>query len=56
MKKLNKKQREEAFKKIANERLVLPVVIEKTTKQKRITIPKKSTIGDKGYVEVKDYE
>ena len=56
MEKLNKKQREEAFKEIANKRLVLPVRKEKSTGQKRVTIPKESTIGNKGYVEVKDYE
>ena len=49
-------QKEKEFEEIVGKRLVLPVVKEKPTGQKRVTIPKKSSIGEKGYVEVKDYE
>ena len=37
-------------------KLILPVRIDKTTEQKRVTIPKDSEVGDKGYVEVTDHE
>ena len=39
-----------------NKKLILPVRKEKTTGQKRVTIPKESKVGDKGYVEVIDHE
>jgi len=38
------------------EKLILPIRKEKSTGQKRVTIPKESKIGDKGYVEVVDHE
>lgn len=38
------------------EKLILPVRIDKSTGQKRVTIPKEEEIGDKGYVEVRDNE
>jgi len=39
-----------------NKKLILPVRKDKTTGQKRITIPKEEDIGENGYVEVKDHE
>ena len=49
-------KKEKEFEELVGKRLVLPVVKDKSTNQKRVTIPKKSSIGEKGYVEVKDYE
>ena len=38
------------------EKLILPVRKDKTTGQKRVTIPKDEEVGETGYVEVKDHE
>lgn len=37
-------------------KLILPVRTDKSTGQKRVTIPKEEEIGEKGYVEVRDNE
>lgn len=56
MTKTKQTKKEKEFEELVGKKLVLPVIREKPTGQKRVTIPRKSSIGEKGYVEVKDYE